>query len=137
MAGANTGAVGVIVCDHGSRRENANTMLFEVAERYRNFSGFQIVEVGYLRLIYDTHDIIRGCNVVTAAVFPQHNRSANLAFDVSPTTSLVESRGTPRVLECGLWFIHSKPSFVVVYADDTVEVCCRQIASSCLNARQL
>lgn len=37
--------VGVIVCDHGSRRENANTMLFEVAERYRSFSGFDIVEV--------------------------------------------------------------------------------------------
>ena len=37
--------VGVIVCDHGSRRENANTMLFEVAERYRSFSGFEIVEV--------------------------------------------------------------------------------------------
>ncbi|CAN0421044.1 unnamed protein product, partial [Laminaria digitata] len=36
--------VGVIVCDHGSRRENANTMLFEVAERYRSFSGFNIVE---------------------------------------------------------------------------------------------
>lgn len=41
--GINT--VGVIVCDHGSRRENANTMLFEVAERYRSFSGFDIVEV--------------------------------------------------------------------------------------------
>lgn len=39
------GTVGVIVCDHGSRRENANTMLFEVAERYRSFSGFDIVEV--------------------------------------------------------------------------------------------
>ena len=37
--------VGVIVCDHGSRRENANAMLFEVAERYRSFSGFDIVEV--------------------------------------------------------------------------------------------
>lgn len=43
--GAETEAVGVIVCDHGSRRENANTMLFEVAERYRSFSGFEIVEV--------------------------------------------------------------------------------------------
>lgn len=39
------GTIGVIVCDHGSRRENANTMLFEVAERYRSFSGFDIVEV--------------------------------------------------------------------------------------------
>ncbi len=43
--GAGPGSVGVIVCDHGSRRENANTMLFEVAERYRSFSGFDIVEV--------------------------------------------------------------------------------------------
>lgn len=43
----NSGSVGVIVCDHGSRRENANTMLFEVAERYRSFSGFDIVEVGF------------------------------------------------------------------------------------------
>lgn len=43
--GAEPGSVGVIVCDHGSRRENANKMLFEVAERYRSFSGFDIVEV--------------------------------------------------------------------------------------------
>lgn len=49
-AGAGTGksmaTVGVIVCDHGSRRENANEMLFEVAERYRSFAGIDIVEVG-------------------------------------------------------------------------------------------
>lgn len=45
-ADVNPGSVGVIVCDHGSRRENANTMLFEVAERYRAYSGFDIVEVG-------------------------------------------------------------------------------------------
>lgn len=37
--------IGVIVCDHGSRRENANDMLFEVAERYRSFAGCDIVEV--------------------------------------------------------------------------------------------
>ncbi|CAM9402512.1 unnamed protein product [Ectocarpus sp. 4 AP-2014] len=42
--------VGVIVCDHGSRRENANTMLFEVAERYRSFSGFEIVEAAHMEL---------------------------------------------------------------------------------------
>lgn len=42
-----SGPVGVIVCDHGSRRENANTMLFDVAERYRTFSGFDIVEVRF------------------------------------------------------------------------------------------
>ena len=40
-----TETVGVIVCDHGSRRKNANEMLFEVAERYRAFAGFDIVEV--------------------------------------------------------------------------------------------
>lgn len=45
---AAAGSVGVIVCDHGSRRENANTMLFEVAERYRTFSGFDIVEVSWV-----------------------------------------------------------------------------------------
>lgn len=36
---------GVIVCDHGSRREKANDMLFEVAERYRSFAGYDVVEV--------------------------------------------------------------------------------------------
>lgn len=45
-AEGSSGSVGVIVCDHGSRRKNANEMLFEVAERYRSFSGFEIVEVG-------------------------------------------------------------------------------------------
>eukprot|EP00752_Nemacystus_decipiens_P002636 g2468.t1 len=49
-AGADSGLVGVIVCDHGSRRENANTMLFEVAERYRSFSGFDIVEAAHMEL---------------------------------------------------------------------------------------
>lgn len=36
---------GVIVCDHGSRRQQANDMLFEVAERYRSFAGCDVVEV--------------------------------------------------------------------------------------------
>lgn len=49
-ADVDAGPVGVIVCDHGSRRETANTMLFEVAERYRSYSGFDIVEVGLLDL---------------------------------------------------------------------------------------
>ncbi|CAM9635230.1 unnamed protein product, partial [Hapterophycus canaliculatus] len=44
------GNLGVIVCDHGSRRENANAMLFEVAERYRSFSGFDIVEAAHMEL---------------------------------------------------------------------------------------
>ncbi|CAM9100957.1 unnamed protein product [Ectocarpus fasciculatus] len=48
--GGDGGRVGVIVCDHGSRRENANTMLFEVAERYRSFSGFEIVEAAHMEL---------------------------------------------------------------------------------------
>lgn len=46
--------IGIIVCDHGSRRENANEMLFEVAERYRAFTGFDIVEVSYKILAYTT-----------------------------------------------------------------------------------
>lgn len=41
------GMVGVIVCDHGSRREQANDMLFVVAERYRSFAGCDIVEVRF------------------------------------------------------------------------------------------
>lgn len=53
--GGDGGRVGVIVCDHGSRRENANTMLFEVAERYRSFSGFEIVEVGASNSSRDDH----------------------------------------------------------------------------------
>lgn len=40
------GVMGVIVCDHGSRRENANEMLFDVAKRYQSFAGVGIVEVG-------------------------------------------------------------------------------------------
>lgn len=52
-----TEVIGVIVCDHGSRRENANEMLFEVAERYRAFAGFDIVEVS--NQISCTYDISR------------------------------------------------------------------------------
>lgn len=37
--------IGVIICDHGSRREQANSMLLEVAERYRSFAGCDVVEV--------------------------------------------------------------------------------------------
>ncbi|CAM9579273.1 unnamed protein product [Ectocarpus sp. 6 AP-2014] len=48
--GGDGGRVGVIVCDHGSRRVNANTMLFEVAERYGSFSGFEIVEAAHMEL---------------------------------------------------------------------------------------
>lgn len=40
------GVVGVIVCDHGSRRENANEMLFDVVKRYQSFAGVGIAEVG-------------------------------------------------------------------------------------------
>lgn len=39
------GILGVIVCDHGSRRKQANDMLSEVAERYRTYAGFDVVEV--------------------------------------------------------------------------------------------
>lgn len=41
----NPGILGVIVCDHGSRRKQANDMLLEVAERYRTYAGFDVVEV--------------------------------------------------------------------------------------------
>lgn len=47
------GVVGVIVCDHGSRRENANEMLFDVAKRYQSFAGVDIVEVSE---VGSTHD---------------------------------------------------------------------------------
>lgn len=39
-------SLGVIICDHGSRRKEANDMLFEVAERYRSYTGCDTVEVG-------------------------------------------------------------------------------------------
>lgn len=57
-------AVGVIVCDHGSRRANANEMLFEVAERYRSFAGFEIVEVRLLTTTWYTAVCVSGAGVV-------------------------------------------------------------------------
>ncbi|CAM9368221.1 unnamed protein product [Choristocarpus tenellus] len=46
--------VGVIVCDHGSRRETANNMLFEVVERYRSFSKYEVIEPAHMELAEPT-----------------------------------------------------------------------------------
>lgn len=40
--------MGIIICDHGSRRKEANDMLFEVAKRYRCYAGSSVVEVRQL-----------------------------------------------------------------------------------------
>ncbi|CAM9956395.1 unnamed protein product, partial [Phaeothamnion confervicola] len=51
---AATVVVGVIICDHGSKRKAANDMLSEVAQRYRDASGQEIVETAHMELAEPT-----------------------------------------------------------------------------------
>ncbi|CAM9374286.1 unnamed protein product [Chrysoparadoxa australica] len=44
------GAVGVIIVDHGSKRQAANDMISEVAKRYKAFSGAGVVEAAHMEL---------------------------------------------------------------------------------------
>ncbi|GAB5364961.1 hypothetical protein AAMO2058_001015400 [Amorphochlora amoebiformis] len=45
-----TVSVAVVIVDHGSRREEANKMLFEFAELYKDISDRSIVEVAHMEL---------------------------------------------------------------------------------------
>ncbi len=42
--------IGVILVDHGSRRDESNQMLLEVVEAYRQYSHWQIVEPAHMEL---------------------------------------------------------------------------------------
>ena len=42
--------IGVIIVDHGSKREEANNMLFKVVEKYKSFSYHNIVEGAHMEL---------------------------------------------------------------------------------------
>lgn len=42
--------IGIILVDHGSTRAEANAMLLEVAQRFRDLTGAAIVEVGHMEL---------------------------------------------------------------------------------------
>src|SRR5215213_9159886 len=41
---------GLIIVDHGSRRSQSNDLLVTVAENYRRYSGWQIVEPAHMEL---------------------------------------------------------------------------------------
>lgn len=43
-------ALGIIIVDHGSRREDSNRMLEEFVQRYAAFSGQRIVEAAHMEL---------------------------------------------------------------------------------------
>ncbi|QDU89928.1 Sirohydrochlorin ferrochelatase [Pirellulimonas nuda] len=43
-------SVGIIVVDHGSRRDASNALLLEVAELFRRQSGMEIVEPAHMEL---------------------------------------------------------------------------------------
>jgi sirohydrochlorin ferrochelatase len=42
--------IGVIVVDHGSRREASNHMLLEIAAMFQQHSGYRIVEAAHMEL---------------------------------------------------------------------------------------
>jgi len=45
-----TGKIGILVVDHGSRREESNQLLLEVVEAYRQHADWQIVEPAHMEL---------------------------------------------------------------------------------------
>lgn len=42
--------LGVIIVDHGSRRDESNTMLLRVVELFQDLSGYQVVEPAHMEL---------------------------------------------------------------------------------------
>jgi sirohydrochlorin ferrochelatase len=53
---------GVIIIDHGSRREAANEMLFDVITQYRETAGAEIVEGAHMELAKPTlEDAVEAC----------------------------------------------------------------------------
>ncbi len=46
--------IGIILVDHGSTHEEANAMLLEVAQRFRDFTGAPIVEIAHMELASPT-----------------------------------------------------------------------------------
>jgi len=52
----------VIVIDHGSRRDAANDMLFDVVEQYKAVTGVRIVEAAHMELADPTlEDAVKAC----------------------------------------------------------------------------
>lgn len=47
-------SVGVVICDHGSRRKDSNDMLFEFGELYKQMSGSEIVEMAHMEIAEPT-----------------------------------------------------------------------------------
>ena len=43
--------IGVIVVDHGSRREESKQMLVDIAARFQQHSGYRIVEPAHMELV--------------------------------------------------------------------------------------
>lgn len=46
----NTSDLGIIIVDHGSRRAEANDMIFDVVRMFRDVSGAKIVEAAHMEL---------------------------------------------------------------------------------------
>ena len=44
------GSVGIIIVDHGSRKAEANEMLFDIVDQYKQFSNNKIVEAAHMEL---------------------------------------------------------------------------------------
>ncbi len=52
----------VIVIDHGSKREAANTMLFDVIEQYKAVTGVKVVAAAHMELAEPTlEDAVKFC----------------------------------------------------------------------------
>lgn len=47
-------SIGVVICDHGSRRKDSNDMLFEFGELYKQMSGSEIVEMAHMEIAEPT-----------------------------------------------------------------------------------
>eukprot|EP01041_Mallomonas_annulata_P008110 gene8110-16652_t len=43
--------IGIILVDHGSRRSDANDMLIQIAQKYKAFTEFSIVEPAHMELV--------------------------------------------------------------------------------------
>ncbi|MDQ2730678.1 MAG: hypothetical protein M3Y56_03380 [Armatimonadota bacterium] len=60
-------SIGLVLVDHGSKKQAANDMLLEVAELFRRVSGYQIVEPAHMELADPTIEAAFGACVEQGA----------------------------------------------------------------------
>uniref|UniRef100_A0A7S2TVN9 Sirohydrochlorin cobaltochelatase n=1 Tax=Lotharella oceanica TaxID=641309 RepID=A0A7S2TVN9_9EUKA len=77
--------IGVVLVDHGSRKEESNKMLFDFAELYKSVSNREIIEVAHMEIAAPTiPDAVKACiskgaqSVIVAPYFLSYGRHVQI-----------------------------------------------------------